>query len=126
MHNYLVDENLSPTLARYMQSLGYDAIAVRVAQENGGVIPYDTQLDKQGLGKVARALRNHPERFAHLKQAEVLDKWVPIAERLAEEHGGVLPSRQWLEKNGYNGLRMALRRRPERFAHIPQGNWARA
>jgi len=73
-----------------------------------------------GLGELAYAMRKHPERFAHLKQAGVLDKWIPIAEKLAREHGDGLPSRQWLEKNGYNGLRMALRRRPELFAHIPQ------
>jgi hypothetical protein len=96
------------------------AAAEHIARENGGIIPYTEQLRKMGLGSLARAMRKHPERFAHLKQVEVLDKWVPIAEKLAEEHGRTLPSRQWLEKNGYNGLRMALRRRPDLFAHIPR------
>lgn len=93
------------------------AVAEHVASENGGAIPYAEQLRKMGLGRLAHAIHKHPERFTHLKQAGVLDKWVPIAERLVEEHG-ILPGLKWLEKNGYNGLRMAFRRKPELFAHI--------
>jgi len=48
------------------------------------------------------------------------EEWVPIAEALAAEHGGVLPNRRWLTKNGYMGLDAAMKRRPELFARIPQ------
>lgn len=94
------------------------AVAEEVAQENDGIMPYDALLDRAGLGGLTAAMKRRPDLFAHFRRAGVLDKWIPVAERLAKEHGGALPSRQWLEKNGYNGLRMALRRRPELFTHV--------
>ena len=48
------------------------------------------------------------------------EEWVPVAESLAAEHGGVLPHIKWLENNDYNALHKAMRRRPEMFVHVSQ------
>jgi hypothetical protein len=49
------------------------------------------------------------------------EEWVPIAETMAEENGGLLQTVGWLQAN-QPGLDYAMRRRPELFAHIPQEN----
>jgi hypothetical protein len=45
---------------------------------------------------------------------------VTLAERLAEENGGILPSPRELRSAGYKGLQDTIRVHPEAFAHIEQ------
>ena len=45
---------------------------------------------------------------------------VQTAERLAQEHNGILPRGQWLHKNGFHALTNCMRAHPELFSHIPQ------
>jgi hypothetical protein len=68
-----------------------------------------------------RAIKMHPEAFAHIRQEKKgglsPNEWVVVAERLRQEHD-VLPSAAWLLKNGYCGLRNALMAYPLLFQHI--------
>jgi len=70
------------------------------------------------------AMRSNPKLFAHLKQeckrGKTPEEWVVIAEKLAEEHNGILPRPIWLEANGYKGLYACIRRCPSFFKHIKQ------
>ena len=45
------------------------------------------------------------------------DGWVKIAEELAKEHSGVLPSQAWLREHGYGGLVAIMSKHPRLFAH---------
>lgn len=49
-----------------------------------------------------------------------VDEWVVIAEKLAEDNGGILPNYLWLRKNGYHGLTSCMFIHPEKFHHIKQ------
>lgn len=50
---------------------------------------------------------------------KTIAEWVKIAEKLALNNRGVLPSFSWFRANGYAGLDTAIRRRePEAFLHI--------
>jgi hypothetical protein len=48
------------------------------------------------------------------------DECVKIAENLAKEHGGVLPSQAWLHGHDHSNLADMIQRHPERFVHIKQ------
>jgi hypothetical protein len=54
------------------------------------------------------------------KSPKKLDEWVKIAEQLAKDHDGILPSYIWLKKNGFHGINDAQCRRPELFEHLDQ------
>ena len=102
------------------------AVAERLAAEHGR-LPSNRQLKKDGFGGLRKAMNKRPELFSHIKWAHIEqnirrtpEEWVPVAERLAAENGGVLPGETWLRENGYGGLPLTTRNRPELFAHIGQ------
>ena len=99
-------------------------IAERLAEENGGTLPYPAQLQKSGFYGLKCALAKHPKLFAHVpqesKRGRVPDEWVPIADRLAEKNGGKLPNHGWLQKNNYRGLSQVLYKLPDLFQHLIQ------
>jgi hypothetical protein len=45
-------------------------------------------------------------------------KHVAIAEKLAAENGGCIPSNKWLDANGYKATYDFLRQHPDAFAHL--------
>jgi hypothetical protein len=45
---------------------------------------------------------------------------VSIAERLAAENGGRIPTCGWLRANGHGTTYVVLRKHPDRFAHLPR------
>ena len=98
-------------------------IAEGLAHEHG-CLPDGAWLRKNGFGPMVQSMYIHPDLYAHIPKAErtwrTAKEWVPIAEALAKKHGNCLPSRRWLDKNGYEGLRGAKGRRPELFVHIKQ------
>jgi DNA-binding CsgD family transcriptional regulator len=51
----------------------------------------------------------------HLKARQ---KHVAIAEKLAAENGGCIPSYQWMHVNGYDSTNIFLRQNPDAFAHL--------
>ena len=99
-------------------------IAEKLAAENGGMLPSRAWLRKNQYTKLATMIDYKPELFTHIKQEKTynsLEEHVQIAEKLAAENGGILPSGAWLRKNRY-GLRGTIRLHPELFAHIKQEN----
>jgi len=96
-------------------------IAEELVREHNGALPYQAWLKRNGYLGLAVMLRKHPDNFAHLRQNRKhrsLDDRVLEAQRLANTHGGVLPSSKWLVENGYSGVAEQLRRNPKDFAHI--------
>jgi hypothetical protein len=96
-------------------------IAERLEKEHG-TLPCVDWLCENGYSGLNYVMKKHPGWFAHISQESKAGKkreeWVPIAEKLAQEHGGTLPNAFWLQKNGYRGLYRAMKSRPELFAHI--------
>lgn len=52
-------------------------------------------------------------------------EWVSAAEKITQKHGK-LPTANWLQKNGYNGLADAIRHNPALFAHVRQSRTGRS
>lgn len=94
-------------------------IAEELADEDG--LPRERELADAGYKALVCAIRHHPAAFSHIPRVapkvKSVEKWIETAETLAREHGG-LPSKSWLNKNGFSGLSDALRRRPDAFAHV--------
>jgi hypothetical protein len=99
-------------------------IAEERARNNDGLLEAPKWLEDNGFSGLARVMWQQPELFAHISQARAVKRapseWVPIAEERARNHGGILESPTWLEKNVSSGLAHAMRDHPELFAHIPQ------
>jgi hypothetical protein len=105
------------------------AVAEKLAEEHGGTLPRAGQLQRCGYKSLSRAMYLHPELFSHIKQQRPVQRepreWVPVAERLAEGHGGTLPNPKQLRESGYNSLVHALHRCPQLFAHIKRNRRTR-
>jgi hypothetical protein len=98
-------------------------IAEELAEHNGGLLPNPQWLKDHGYRTLASHLYKKPDLFAHIPQGRLtktFQEQVELAERLAQEHGGVLPSMKWLRENGYRSLSLSIWRYPEHFAHILQ------
>ena len=99
-------------------------IAEKLAKENDGIFPSRTWIRRNGYSGLSRMMLKHPEKFSHINQRKritrILKEWIPIAEKLAKENGGILPSYAWLKKNKYTGLCEFIRKYPESFSHIKQ------
>jgi hypothetical protein len=96
------------------------ALAEQLATEHGG-LPIRQWFITNGLGGFIECLRKYPERFAHIPQKKgkrTPQEWLPIAEGLANEHGG-LPNSRWLRMHGYTPLYACTRNHPKLFAHLP-------
>jgi len=92
--------------------------AEEMVKENG-VISHSRELQRKYPGLDA-AMRAYPEKFKEYPQvskATTWQKWVQIAEKLAEKYDG-LPGYTWLKENNYGGLNSPIYRHPLRFAHI--------
>ena len=98
-------------------------IAEKLAKENGGILQSRGWLQKNGYSGLSRVLINCPKLFKHIKQEKMKRsrmEWIPIAEKLTKENGGILPCKHWLVKNGYWGLSDCIRKFPKLFKHIKQ------
>jgi len=96
-------------------------IAEKLAEENGGVLPTSTTLRNDGFSGLSAALCKYPKKFKHIKRSysrKCIDEWVVIAEKLAEENGGVLPTFEKIKNDSLSGLSCAIYRQPEKFQHI--------
>jgi len=92
-----------------------------------GKLPPFTWLRNNGFGGLNRCMDRYPELFAHIEQeyegGRSLEENVKLAEKIAEEHNGILPIRAWLYKNGYGGMVQKMEDCPEAFAHIKQNRF---
>lgn len=98
-------------------------LAEEITKSNGGMLPSRTWLDANGFSGIVACRFKYPEAFAHINQKRkirTLAENVEIAEKLAEEHGGMLPFPVWLEANGYGHICTALDKHSEAFAHLKQ------
>ena len=96
------------------------ADAEKLAEEHG-MLPKPWWLTNNGYSGLERAMRKYPELFEHIQQdskaGRTPEEHVATAEKLAKEHGKI-PNCGWLEKNGYWGIYLAIRKCPELFEHL--------
>lgn len=84
-------------------------------------LPLPKWLLVHGYGGLSIQLRKHPKRFAHLEQSKSsrsLAEWVEIAETLAAENNGLLPSIRKCGEKGFRRLGGVIWSHREAFAHI--------
>jgi hypothetical protein len=87
------------------------------------LLPKTRWLERNGYHGLLHAMRTQPHLFEHIKQEKeglTPEQWVPVAEQLARNNGGVLPHYASLVRAGVSGLTGAMRRKPELFSHILQ------
>jgi hypothetical protein len=104
-------------------------VANKLAHTHGGVLPSRRWLITHKLSGLASAKHQCPNLFKHIRQDKICrtpEEWVPIAERLARQHGGVLPHGAWLIAHRFGGLDQARHAHPQLFKHIPQDKAFRA
>ena len=97
--------------------------AEKLASRHGGTLPGQKWLCDNGYSGLARLLSTHPELFKHIPQERIRktpEEWVLVAEKLAKKNRGILPTAAWIQRNGYYGLAIALRKHPKLFAHLSQ------
>lgn len=105
---------------KFKQPEEWVPIAEQLAADNGGSLPNYRWLTKEGYNGLPQIMKKYPNLFSHITQNKLRktsEEWIPIAEQLATENGG-LPSTSWLIKNGYNGLYEARKKHPHFFSHI--------
>ena len=99
----------------------------KIIEENGGTLPCISQLKKNGLEWLNYMfydlfMKENYELFKNLKQDSekqaTLEEWIKIAEDLAKEHGGILPSPKWIIEYAYCNLFNCMYENFERFSHI--------
>lgn len=101
-------------------------LAEQLAKENNGQLPAPSRMTSPELRSVQAAIYDNPEAFAHIERDRVRDEYKTVEEhvanagRLAEENGGEIPNSKWLTSNGHQGLKIAMRNNPEKFAHLAQ------
>ena len=124
-------QNVRRMYARYNKSWNWDINRntdewVKVAEQwhaKHGKLPIPKWFHDNGYAGLETQLREHPERFAHLEQTKhtkTLTEWVKIAETLAAENNGVLPSISKCAKKGFRRLGGVIWSHREAFAHIPR------
>ena len=90
----------------------------------GGLLPCKADLERLGLSGLVCQMNCHPEAFAHIEQERRTrnqQRVVARAELLATLNGGFLPTKQWLENNGYNDVLLLRRLRPK-LLHLTMAN----
>lgn len=100
------------------------SFAERLSAENGGKLPSHKELRRLGINGLSVCLIRQPDKFSHIDrkwQETKPEEWIPIAKKLVEENGGVLPSRSELAKRGLSNLGSAISRHPDLFDDIEHG-----
>lgn len=101
-------------------------IALDLAANNGGKLPSFRRLGEMNLAALRTAFRRVPEIIEGIEReweprgsrTRTVDKWVKVAEAIAENNGGVLPSHHGLQSQGYGGLVMSMTRYRSSFDHV--------
>ena len=90
-------------------------------QEKFGAVPRHLWLIKNGYGGLYSASRHYPRFFKHLtfsSKHRTVEEWVSVAEDLAKSNNGVVPSHNWMNRNGYSGLVKVRQSKPELFTYF--------
>jgi len=89
-----------------------------------GTLPCRTWLAKTGREGLDACMKKYPEKFAHIKQnfrgGMTSEEWVAVAEKLAKNNNGVLPSYCRIEESSSSALNGCIQRYPEKFTHLKQ------
>lgn len=96
------------------------AVAEQLAKDNYGILPCSSKLRKDHSG-LDQCISKFSDKFAHIKKLNKYKskkEWIVIAEQLAKENNGMLPSALWIKENGYSGLNNCIRTYPNKFNHI--------
>ena len=95
-------------------------IVEKLTKQNGGFLPSQTWMCKNGYKYLCDYMRTHPKPFSHFKKVSELKikNKILIAEKLVKENGGLLPNTLWLQNNGYKYLDQYIRENPYYFKHI--------
>jgi hypothetical protein len=96
-------------------------IAESLARTNNGILPKITEIDKDKNRGIGSAIRSHRDRFAHIPRdygRKTDSEWVNIAEGIAADHGGTLPSPPDLHKLNHKNVVASMQRRPDLYTHI--------
>ena len=97
------------------------SIVAKLVKENNGKLPTAKWLEKNGYKATYAYVLRHPEYFRDLKRQRLIppvEEYVELAEALAEENNGKLPTATWLDRNGYNSLYAYMRDHTKHFEHI--------
>ena len=103
-------------------------IAEKLAKDNGGKLPPVKWLRKNGYGRLVNHLCINKKSFSHIDRdfindpCKSLDEWIEIAEKLAKDNGGKLPSLSWLKTNGYRKLYQCIISNRDTFSHIKRND----
>lgn len=113
-----------PYESRQRSKQEWVAMAEELAAANGGYIPSCKKLVEMGHRRLYDQIKKHPHAFAHLPRQYANRKpkedWVILAESLAKENDGVIPSRRQLRRLGHGSLSERLAKHPEWFSHLPR------
>lgn len=101
-------------------------IALDLAANNGGKLPSFRRLGEMNLAALRTAFRRLPEIIEGIEReweprgsrTRTVDKWVKVAESIAKNNDGVLPSHHVLQSMGYGGLVMSMTRYRASFYHV--------
>ncbi len=99
------------------------AIAEQLAKDNNGILPSQNWLRNNNYIGLYCCIIKFPEKFKHIEQEKkfkTIEEQVVIAQQLAKDNNGILPSPYWLKNNGYSAIEVMIRRHPEKFKHIEQ------
>jgi hypothetical protein len=94
--------------------------AEKLAKDNGGRLPSTTWLRKD-FGWLLNQIYSKPDKFSHIERGKVfesVDEVVKLAEKLAKNNGGKIPSYKWLLDNGYRRIINCRGNKPSLFSHI--------
>ena len=108
-------------------------IAKKLSAKHDG-LPHANWLVKHGYWGLYQAMRRNPQQFKdfkrtnHLKKTcrqkgynkQTAAKWISLAEQIAYDHNGTLPSDAEIMRLGHNALNAYIRRYPSLFTHLPR------
>ncbi len=101
-------------------------IAELLAKNNNGLLPTFSWLKKNGYVNLYSCKLRHKKEFSHIPVETKLftssGEWVVIAERLANDNGGKLPTYTWLHTNGYSALNKIMSSNKSLFIHLEKEN----
>ncbi len=101
----------------------YDAVhtAEILVKNNNGVMPSIAWRNENGYGWLQGWIYKYPEKFSHIHDFQIrhnLDDAKKVAEMLAKNNNGSVPTYIWRTNNGYGWLNKWLFNYPEEFSHI--------
>lgn len=112
-----------PRIRRDMRSIEEHVRgAERIAAGNGGRLPAPATMKKEH-SRLELAMRRQPEAFAHIpRESKIvrISEYRQLAEKLAAENKGNIPSVSSLIRMSHRNLEWAIYRRPDAFAGMRQ------